>query len=243
MKNGILDRLMIFCYVVLTVALAVITALRIFGIDLAQRLFDGLAINAPGVLWKLIIVGVAVIITLLGILTIVVITPSRKKKSNFITISGDESGEVRVAMPALKDMVMQAVGKIEGLSEMNVSVTDGGDSIAVAIDLDVDTSVHVPTLTMNMQSAVRTYIQTSCGVAVKNVSVTVHNIIASPEAQSMIIETTAPEISVPEVEEIVAESAGEEEVVVPAEDVSAEEIPAEEITEEVSEEENSEEKE
>ena len=82
MKNGILDRLMIFCYVVLTVALAVITALRIFGIDLAQRLFDGLAVNAPGILWKLIIVGVAVIITLLGILTIVVITPSRKKKSN-----------------------------------------------------------------------------------------------------------------------------------------------------------------
>ena len=238
MRNRIFDRILIFCYVVITVSVSVITALRVFGIDLAQNLFDGLSANAPGILWKLIIVGIAVIIVLLGLLTLVEITPSRKKKSSFITISGDESGEVRVAMPAMRDMVMQAIGKIEGLSEMNVDVADCGDSISVAINLDVDTSVHVPTLTMNMQRAVRTYIQTTCGVAVKNVSVTVRNIVAAPSAEAIGIETVAPEIAVPEVEEIIADSA-EDAVCEPAAEEFTEAEPAEELSsEETTEEEN-----
>lgn len=192
MKNAILDRILIFCYVVMTAAVAVITAMRAFGFDFVQSLYEGLEANAPGILWKLIVSGVAAIIVLLGIYTIVAITPSRTKKSNFITISGDESGEVKVALPALKDLVMQAISKIDGLSEMNVEITEVGDAIAVTIALDVESSVHVPTLTMNMQRAVRTYVQTSCGVAVKNVSVVVKNVIASPDTQFMPVETAAP---------------------------------------------------
>jgi uncharacterized alkaline shock family protein YloU len=211
MKNGILDRIMVFCYVVITAALAVITALRAFEIDLAQRLFDGLAHNAPGILWRLIVVGIAAIVVLLGLYTVVVITPSRRKKSNFITISGDESGEVKVALPALRDMVRQAIGRIDGISDMNVDVIDAGDAVAVVITLDVDSSVHVPTLTMNMQRAVRTYIQTSCGVAVKNVSVVIKNVIATPDAQPVKIESEAPAempvIESPRAEAVVVEDA------------------------------------
>ena len=226
MKNGILDRIMVFCYVVITAALAVITALRVFGIDLAKRLFDGLALNAPGILWRLIVIGVAAIIVLLGLYTVVVITPSRRKKRNFITISGDESGEVRVALPALKDMVKQAVGKIDGLSDMNVEVMDAGDAVAVVITLDVESTVHVPTLTMNMQRAVRTYIQTSCGVAVKNVSVAVKNVIPAPGAQPVRIETAAPAVEVPVFDELRAESRTEDEA--PAEEAAVDESAEEE---------------
>lgn len=212
MKNAILDRILIFCYVVITAAVAVITAMRAFGFDFVQSLYGGLEANAPGILWKLIVSGVAAIIVLLGIYTIVAITPSRTKKSNFITISGDESGEVKVALPALKDLVMQAISKIDGLSEMNVEITEVGDAIAVTIALDVESSVHVPTLTMNMQRAVRTYVQTSCGVAVKNVSVVVKNVIASPDAQLMSVETAAPASPAPvmaddtDIDEIIRET-------------------------------------
>ncbi len=181
MKNGFWDRVLIFLYVLLTVALVALLGLQVFGIDLFAPFYDGLAAQAPGLLWKLIVCGIGAIVALLGIFVLVAIMPGKKVKRDFITLTNDENGQVRIALPALKEMAAQAVGSAAGVKDMVVDISEAGDAITVAIALDIVSGTHVPTVTMNMQRAVRAYIQMNCGVAVKDVSVVINSVLPAPE--------------------------------------------------------------
>jgi uncharacterized alkaline shock family protein YloU len=185
MKNGFWDRVLIFLYVLLTVALVALLGLQVFGIDLFVPFYEGLEAQAPGLLWKLIVCGIGTVVSLLGIFVLVAIMPGKKMKRDFITLTNDENGQVRIALPALKEMAAQAVGSAAGVKDMAVDIAEAGDAITVAIALDVVSGTHVPTITMNMQRAVRSYIQMNCGVAVKNVSVVIHSVLPAPEGATV----------------------------------------------------------
>ena len=99
MKTGFLDRVLIYLFSLIAACLAVLAALRAFGLDLVETFFEGLSAAAPGLLWKLIVSGLAAVVVLLAVYAMVVVTPSRKKKSAFVTLNADENGQVRVALP------------------------------------------------------------------------------------------------------------------------------------------------
>ncbi|MGI6239572.1 MAG: alkaline shock response membrane anchor protein AmaP [Christensenellales bacterium] len=179
MKNRFWDRLLIFLYVLLTIALVALTAMRAFGIDLIGTFYENLESQAPDILWKLAVSGIGAILALLGIFVILSILPARVKRRDFITLMGDENGQVKIALPALHEMVKQAVGNAAGLRDMAVDITEEGDAITVGIFLDIASGTHVPTVTMNMQRDVRDYIQRNCGVAVKDVSVVISSVLPS----------------------------------------------------------------
>ena len=181
MKNGFWDRVLIFLYVLLTVALAALIGLQVFGIDLITPFYNNLEAQAPGLIWKLIVCGIGAIVVLLGIFVLMAIIPAKKAKREFITLTNDENGQVKIALPALREMAAQAVDDASGIKDMAVDISDAGDAITIAISLDIVSGTHVPTVTMNMQRAVRSYIQMNCGVAVKDVSVVINSVIPAPE--------------------------------------------------------------
>lgn len=181
MKNGFWDRVLIFLYVLLTVALAALMGLQVFGIDLITPFYNNLEAQAPGLIWKLIVCGIGAIVVLLGIFVLMAIIPAKKAKREFITLTNDENGQVKIALPALREMAAQAVDDASGIKDMAVDISDAGDAITIAISLDIVSGTHVPTVTMNMQRAVRSYIQMNCGVAVKDVSVVINSVIPAPE--------------------------------------------------------------
>ncbi len=192
MKNGFWDRVLIFLYVLITVALVALMCLQVFGTDLFTPFYDGLAAQAPGILWKLIVCGIGAIIALLGLFVLIAIMPPKKAQREFITLTNDENGQVKIALPALREMAAQAVGDAAGIKDMAVDITDAGDAITIAIALDIKSGTHVPTVTMNMQRAVRSYIQVNCGIAVKDVSVVINSMIpATEEEKAQIIEEEA----------------------------------------------------
>lgn len=201
MKNSFWDRVLIFLYVLLTAALTVLVALRVFGVDLVNCFFDGLSANAPGIIWKLIVCGLGAIIVLLGVYTIITITPSRRRRSDFITLNSDDGGQVRVALPAMREMAKQAISGIEGLDNMNVEVNGEGDSVMVSITMNVVSGTHVPSLTAGIQRAVRTYIESNCGVNVKDVSVVINSVLPGENPAPAPVFQTNAEAAAPSTEE------------------------------------------
>ena len=83
----------------------------------------------------------------------VVITPTRKKKSAFVTLNADENGQVRVALPAIRELAMQALRGVAGSQDAEIRVYEDSDAISVAVNMNVTSDVHVPTVTMNLQRA------------------------------------------------------------------------------------------
>lgn len=91
----------------------------------------------------------------------------------FITVESLDTGKVKVSLAAVDQMIRQAAKGVEGTSEMKADIENNGDSVSISTSVIVRNGLHIPTVTANMQNAIRGYIERNCGVAVREVSVSV----------------------------------------------------------------------
>lgn len=101
----------------------------------------------------------------------------KRSERGFITVDSSESGRTRIAVGAVDQMIRQAVRSVDGITDMKASIINNQDAIAINCNVGVAGGVHVPTITMNIQRAIRSYIELNCGVAVSEVSVSVHSVM------------------------------------------------------------------
>lgn len=216
MKTGFWDRVLVYLYVIITLVLTVSAALRAFGFDLIGAMIEGLRANAPGLIWRLIMIGICALVCVLGVYVFVVVTPSKRKKGNFINISTENGGQVRISLPAVRQLANQAIAGIDGLQDVAINVGEDDDAVVVNVAMDVESGVHVPSVTMNIQSAIKRNIERNCGVSVKSVTVTVKNVLPG-EAAAVSFEETARDVEIKPVDNDIA-------VIVEPEEFPAEEV-------------------
>ena len=105
----------------------------------------------------------------------------KRSERGFITVDSSEAGKTRIAVSAVEQMIRQAVRGVDGISEMKSGIVNCEDAISINTSVTIASGAHVPTVTMNIQRAIRSYIELNCGVAVREVSVSV-NALDSGEA-------------------------------------------------------------
>lgn len=186
MKTSFWDRMLMFLYVLITLAFGLCMALRPFGVDLFGGLFGALEGAAGSFIAALIGLGLAAIVALLSAYMLMMIFRKGKRHAaaSFITVNSGDGGQVRIALSALAQMARRAVGRVEGVHEMKINVSGSDDAIEVAVDLVMEAGAHVPSVTTNMQRAIRNRIESNCGVAVRDVEVTVTSLAAEDEPQA-----------------------------------------------------------
>lgn len=129
------------------------------------------------------IIVILVIYALLSIASLCLIFKRGGKRTDrgFIMMDSSETGKVRISVGAIEQMVKQAVGTVEGIADMRISISSLDDAIAINVNVSVVSGSHVPTVTMNMQRAIRQYVELNCGVAVRSVSINVHTVVNPAE--------------------------------------------------------------
>lgn len=131
-------------------------------------------------------IGIALlaVYALISALTAVILFSGNRQKGErgFITVDSSDAGRTRIAMGAVEQMIRQAVRGVEGIVEMKSGIVNGEDAISINVSVTIQSGAHVPTVTMNIQRAIRSYIELNCGVAVREVSVSV-NALESGEAE------------------------------------------------------------
>lgn len=106
---------------------------------------------------------------------------ARRAERGFITVDSSETGRVRISVSAVEQMVKQAVHAVEGISEMKIAISGDDDAIAINVNVALLSGSHVPTVTMNMQRAIRQYVESNCGVSVQSVSVSIQSVVSPSE--------------------------------------------------------------
>lgn len=104
----------------------------------------------------------------------IVCKKQRDDENGFITVISDDSGKTRIAISAIEQMIRIAVHGVEGIADLKTSIVNDMDTIAISANIAVLSGVHIPTVTSNVQRTIRNYIELNCGVAVREVSVSVH---------------------------------------------------------------------
>lgn len=113
---------------------------------------------------------------LLAVWSVAVIFSGKNKRidRNFITVDTSESGRTRIAVSAVDQMIRQSVRCVDGIVDMKSGIVNCEDAISINAAVTIVSGAHVPTVTMNIQRAIRSYIELNCGVAVREVSVSVN---------------------------------------------------------------------
>lgn len=158
--------------------------------------------------------------------------PRKDKTSVTVQNTDQGNGEVRVSVQALDALVKQAImGHTEGVTDIKTSIVNHEDSISVKIEMSLNGDVHIPNITMLLQSTIKSFIEEFSGIAVRDVSIMVNTIIPVMP-QLAIAEQSAPETVVlteDEHGEIPAvEAPAEEPAPTPAEEPAEEPAPAQE---------------
>ena len=105
----------------------------------------------------------------------------RREDRGFITVDSSETGRVRIAISAIEQMVRQSVHSIDGIAEMKIFIDNVDDAIAIGVTASIVNGSHVPTITMNMQRAIRQFVEMNCGVAVRTVSISINSVTNSAD--------------------------------------------------------------
>lgn len=115
-------------------------------------------------------------------LVLIVKRDAKRGERGFITMDSSENGKVRIAVSAVEQMVRRALETVDGIVEAKIAISNQDDALNVTVKAVLAGGAHVPTVTLNVQRAIRQYVEMNCGVAVCTVSVNVQSISSTVEA-------------------------------------------------------------
>lgn len=133
---------------------------------------------------QILVIGIALlaIYVILAVVQICLIFHRGKRNTRgFITVDSSDTGRVRISVAAIEQMVRQAVLNIDGISDMKIAIESLDDAIGINIAATLINGSHVPTVTMNMQQAIRKFVEMNCGVAVRTVSININGVTNAPD--------------------------------------------------------------
>ncbi|MDO4357369.1 MAG: alkaline shock response membrane anchor protein AmaP [Clostridia bacterium] len=173
MKIRVIDRVILFVLASVALITGVCAALGEFGIDVLALVQPYLNVELSKTAALLVrIVGIAVLVLLSAYLYSVACR-RKKKPSPFIDMDSGNKGSIRMSMDSISSLVLQTCSNLPGLSGLKVSTVNHEDSVSVDLAFQVEMNRNIPELSSQIQQIVGEVVERNCGVAVRNVCVTV----------------------------------------------------------------------
>ena len=183
-------RLLLIVHWLLSVAMfALLIALWIFQPSREELLWF-----LPNDLRLPIVIGAGCVVAIFLIWTLTVFLKHRNKREDrgFIVVETSDSGKVRLSIPVIEQMVRQAAATVEGVRDIKPVITGMDDAIDVALNATMENGVHVPTVTVNLQRAIRQYVELNCGISVHQVTVSILSVARPEENERRLLKPALP---------------------------------------------------
>ena len=176
MKLNFGRKLILFVHWLLSLAACAVAVVFCVWPDTIYRGFEAAYASIGKASTDIIGIVILALYVIFAAASVIIILSRDGKRSDrgFITVDSSEAGKTRIAVSAVEQMIRQAVRGVDGISEMKSGIVNCEDAISINTNVTIINGVHVPTVTMNIQRAIRSYIELNCGVAVREVSVSVN---------------------------------------------------------------------
>jgi uncharacterized alkaline shock family protein YloU len=141
------------------------------------NLLPGLAVPVPAWVDETVLLSSASVLLLLALIFIALGFRSGQKKVKNAVLKGSEFGAVMISIPAIENMVLRVVQQTQGLKDVSRNVAYTADGLLVKIRVKAMPDVALPDLISDLQSKTKEYLESTTGITVSEVAVTVDNII------------------------------------------------------------------
>lgn len=95
-------------------------------------------------------------------------------------------GEIRISLGSIENIVLTASRKITGVRETKAYVRKVNDTVSIAVKVVVAPDINIPAVSEEIQTRVKTSVEDSSGIPVKDVRVVVENIQASSNSPAVV---------------------------------------------------------
>lgn len=168
---NILDRIILTIYMLLMAFVSLCIIALPFNI-IPLSLID-MAINELYSKWYYVLIGLLLFVVSIRLL-VSGITTNRKNNSGIIKSS--EYGDIRISVETFVSLAMRAVNQISGIKDAKVKVNITEGNLTIYTSLLVLPDVNIPQTVSQVQSKIKSYIESITEVGVKNVKVHIENI-------------------------------------------------------------------
>ena len=184
MKLNAGKRVLMFFHWLLSLLLCAAFAAYIIRPEFVRGLYQRVTAGLTST--QVMVIGIAIlaIYTVLAVVQAsMIFHRGRRADRGFITVDSSDAGKVRIAVSAIEQMVRQSVHSIDGIADMKIAIENLDDAIGINIASTIIGGSHVPTITMNMQRAIRQFVEMNCGVAVRSVSININSVAGTADGQ------------------------------------------------------------
>lgn len=191
MKIRVIDRIVLFLLALIVLAVGVCAALNEFGINVLAIVTPMIPAEIISLMSGTLLFAVriaAIVVTILLSFYLFSVSFRRKKKPDpFINMESGAKGSIRMSMDSISGLVLRTAGEIPGVSSLKVATINHEDSVSIDLSFQVEMSRNIPELSAQIQQLVGEVVERNCGVAVRNVCVTVSGFTApaAPKATAL----------------------------------------------------------
>ena len=178
-------RILMFFHWLMSVLICAALAIYVIRPELAADLYS--RVTGRMTPTQAVVAGIALLAVYVALavgVIILIFRRGRRGDRGFITVDSSDTGQVRIAVSAIEQMVRQSVTHIDGIHEMKIGIMSDEDAIKIDINAVIVGGSHVPTITMNMQRAIRQFVEINCGVAVRTVSISINSVTQGQESKA-----------------------------------------------------------
>ena len=183
MKLNLGKRILMFLHWLMSILVCATLAVRAIFPEFMMRLYSGVETRLGPT--KIRVVGIALLVIYVALsiaMGYLIFRRGKREDRGYISVDSSDAGRVRIAVSAIEQMVRQSVHSIDGITDMKIDIESEEDAIAIGVNASIQSGRHVPTITMNMQRAIRQFVEVNCGVAVRAVSISINAVSGQPEA-------------------------------------------------------------
>lgn len=163
-------------------------------------LADKLGLNmADIVAWpftKFISLGVGAVLIIFALYLFTLPHKFTIRRKDFV-IRQTENGELRIAVNAIKNLVKKCVDAHEEVTLSSIRIHNVRDGVTVDLSISLANNIIIPLVVASLQKKVKQYLQTSSGIEVKEVRVSVETAKDAANSSPYIVKEDAAEAEAP----------------------------------------------
>jgi len=171
---SIFDRFLLAVYSLALTVILFLVAAEAVGLAPLRRLYSNIS---PSQTELLCVVGVAILIGLRLFWVSFRSSEQKVQSGRYVILSEGASGQIRVAVHAIENLVMKTASKMDGIKEVKTQIYSNDKGVGVRIEASVSPDLSIPDATEKIQTLVKERVLEVTGITVINVAVSVENIV------------------------------------------------------------------
>jgi uncharacterized alkaline shock family protein YloU len=171
-----------FCLAIISLVV-IMAALRKDVFDLLSYYSETLLFNNGDMVPRLVVIGVALLFFIVSLVFLFLGVRANKDKKS--VSKQTNIGAVCISLNSIESISLNAARKINGIRDTKVYITKKEDSVSVKAKLVVMPEIIIPSVSDEVQTAIKSAVEESAGVPVKDVMVFVDSVydVVEPKPQ------------------------------------------------------------